>query len=170
MYVFLGRPRPWRLAPIHIIQAVRWLLGYPPLDLTVCPDWFIEWDRRLSPWCLWISAVGERFFPTSRAVRIDEWDLRSPRAVCAIVLPPLLRAFRDRILCAPALDEADVPAGMQKAPQLEQWQYLIGEMAWAVEQPDEQFMHRPPADRDALRDRHRRGLALLAKYYCDMWG
>lgn len=192
MYVYFGKPRNWWVSPIAIITFFRRVLRYPQPDYISEKPWFRTWERRMRPWCEWVSELGKRWFPTSHTVRVDEWDVYSPKSTFSDVMVPVLKVFRDKTFSVPEIDQNDLPEYLRVEKEgkfvdnsahaihlnsdmgepelgLKQWHFILNEIIWSLEQDDDCFLHDLREHRAALRERLINGHRLLGKYYRHLW-
>jgi hypothetical protein len=191
MYVYFGKPRSWWVSPIAIIGFFRWILGYPQPDYISEKPWFRVWDRRMRPWCEWARKQGIRWFPTPHTVRVDEWDLYSPKDTFSDVMVPVLKRFKEKTCSFPVIDQTDLPENMRVDQEegdyvdrpeqvmcldddepslgMQQWHFILDEIIWSLEQEDDDFLNELRQHRGPLRERLINGHRLLGKYYRHLW-
>lgn len=102
-------------------------------------------------------------------VEIHDYDLWSADHTMALVIYPIVKAFRDGNHTYGFVDDFDVPFHLQ-GKEVEQekakWNWVLNEMVWVFgEYQKDDFLHKGE-EHDA---RMKEGLRLFGRYYRALW-
>ena len=187
-----------------VVQLRRWLLAlverFTPEEKH--GEWY-DWVYNIE----WLEAVDnffDRWHKRKIVVKIHDYDVWGLDHTIALIAAPALRRLKDKKRGAPFVDDDDVPEELRSTaapPVLEyqtdanhfkRWEWVIGEMIWAMDQvaddnADSVFFDHSQVDESAPFEEqvkgvkydkegwqawdHRKtnGLRLFGKYFEGLW-